>query len=201
MANYYILDCKPPLEVDHYRLQVGYPANDKRWVEGIIFSDQDTREGFHPPDEPIGLNTKADTEDSPRVYADLYWIPIPLMSRRLVAAFRAAGVDNLQTFETKLLTVLGDKLLPADNYLAVNIVGCVTAADLEKSQTNPEVMEKMVSMDFHSLSVDESKARGSLIFRMAENVTAVLVHEDVRRHIEAGGITTLTWFAPEEWAG
>jgi hypothetical protein len=59
----------------------------------------------------------------------------------------------------------------------------------------------MISTDFHALSIDESKARGLLIFRLAENITAVLVHEHVKKQVERSGIGTLTWLAPEEWAG
>jgi hypothetical protein len=39
------------------------------------------------------------------------------------------------------------------------------------------------------------------MFRLAENITAVLVHEHVKDQVERGGISTLTWLAPEEWAG
>ena len=57
------------------------------------------------------------------------------------------------------------------------------------------------SDDFFSLSVDEVKAKDLLLFRLAENVTAVLVHEQVKSAVEASGITNLTWFKSESWAG
>lgn len=201
MSKYYVLDCHSPLDAEHYDLEVPYPANDRRWVAGVPFSDKDEREGFHPPAEPIEMRTKPDSEPPPRICAELYWNPIPLMSRRLVAALRAAGVDNLQTFDTQLVTTQGRNPPPSDHYLAVNIVGLVAAADLRKSRTNPEVTETLTSMDFHSLSVDEAKTGDLPLFRLAENITAVLVHERVKAAVEAGGITTLTWFASEEWAG
>lgn len=111
------------------------------------------------------------------------------------------GVDNLQTFETKLTNIQGKNPPREDHYLAVNILGLVAAADLQKSVTNPAVKEKMISMDFHSLVIDPTKAHDLLLFRLAQNTSAVLVHERVKHAVEAAGITTLNGFRPEEWAG
>ena len=201
MAKYFVLKCMPTSKADYYRLGVEYPADDKRWKAGLLFSDDDNNEQLQPPPVPIPVTTEPEDPELPNVYAELYWNPIPLMTRRLVTALRAAGVDNLQTYDTRLDGVEGPNPPPADHYLAVNIVGRVAAADLGKSTTNPDAPETMVSMDFFSLSVDEQKARDFLMFRLAENITAVLVHERVKEKIEASGIDTLTWLKPEEWAG
>jgi len=40
-----------------------------------------------------------------------------------------------------------------------------------------------------------------LMFRLAQNTSAVLVHKRVKEYVDAAGIDTLTWFRPEEWAG
>ncbi len=201
MPKYYVLKCIPAIQVDHYRLQVGYPANDKRWEAGLVFSNQNRSEELQPPPVPIVVRTETEDLDMPNVYAELYWNPIPLMTRRLLLALRGAGVDNLQTYETTLESVQGTNPPAADHYLAVNIVGRVAAADLGKSEINPDTLERIISTDFHSLSIDESKARELLMFRLAENITAVLVHEQVKEQVERSGITSLTWLAPEEWAG
>jgi hypothetical protein len=198
---YYVLKCMPPIGFDHYTLKVPQRVRNKRWPAGVLFSEQDERPGFHPPPEPIEITTVPEAEVPPNIYGELYWIPIPLMSRRLVAALRAAGVDNLQTFETTLVTLEGKNPPPKDHYLAVNIVGLVEAADLGKSEINPDVPERMIATDFDSLAVDTSKAKDLAMFRLAENVSAVLVHERVKNHVEAAGITTLRWMVPAEWAG
>jgi hypothetical protein len=198
---YYVLKCQSPLHAEHYLLQVKSPAKTKRWNEGILFSASDERKGFQPPPEPIQLETEEDTENPPRIYAEMYWNPIPLFSRRLVDALRDSGVDNLQTFATRLGTTFGTNPPSAEHYLAVNIVGTVSAADLNKSELNPDVAERTISADFYSLTVDEAKARGFLMFRLLENISAVLVHERVKEQVEAAGIDTLTWIPPQEWAG
>ena len=66
---------------------------------------------------------------------------------------------------------------------------------------NPDVDENLISMDFHSLSIDGFKTHEALMFRLAENISAVLVHERVRTIIDSKGINTLTWYEPEAWAG
>lgn len=201
MAKYYVLKCLPALEVEHYRLLVDYPANDKRWQAGLPFSPENRSEELQPPPEPIAIRTEPEDPGIPNVYAELYWNPIPLMTRRLVQALRGAGIDNLQTYETSLESTQGSTPPPANRYLAVNIVGRVAAADLSTSEINPDTAERMISTDFYSLVVDGAKAKDLLLFRLAENITAVLVHEHVREQIERSGIGTLTWLAPEEWAG
>lgn len=201
MTEYYVLDCMSSLEAEHYSLDVGYPANDKRWHAGLLFSPRDERETCQPPSEPIEIRTEEGADDPHRIYPELTWVPIPLMSRRLVEALRAAGVDNLQTYETRLVTTHGQNRPAPDHYLAVNVVGLVAAADFAKSKTKPEVLERMISTDFYSLAVDADSARGQLLFRLAENVSAVLAHEHVKKRVEARGIDTLTWMQPEDWAG
>jgi hypothetical protein len=182
-------------------MEVGYPANDKRWEAGLLFTMEDDRETCHPPQEPIEISTDEDTEDPERIYPELTWVPIPMMSRRLVDTLRAAGVGNLQTFETKLINARGKNPPPENFYLAVNVVGLVAAADLGKSEVAPGGAEKMISMDFNSLAIDPARARGASMFRLAENVSAVIVSENVKKHVESAGFASLTWFKPEEWAG
>jgi hypothetical protein len=200
MPPYYVLMCLSPLSADHYELSVPYPASDLRWENGGLFSPSDERESMRTPAEPIELATEPVLVDAPYVYAELYWNPIPLMTRRLVASLEAAGVDNLQTFTTRLTTPDRDTT-PPDEYLAVNVIGKVAAADLSRSRINPDVPDRMVSMDFHALTIDERRARNLLMFRLAENVTAVLVDERVKLAVEGAGLTTLTWIPPEQWAG
>lgn len=200
MANYFVLDCNSPLTAEFFNLDVDSSAK-KRWKAGVRFSKDDERSGFHPPDGVIELLTDTEDGEAGRIYAELYWHPIPLMSKRLAAALRSAGVDNLQTYDTRLVDPRGDSPPPEDHYLAFNVVGLVAAADLAASKTNPAVAEDKISMDFYSLAIDAAKARGHLLFRLAENISAVVAHEHIRKAVEAAGITTLSWFKPEEWAG
>jgi hypothetical protein len=202
MANYFVLKCLNPPGKAYYTLQAEYPASDKVWHKGALFSEASEWDNEQPPSEPIVLTTDAEP-DNPEmfIYPELTWTPIPLMTRRLVTALRDAGVSNLQTYATTLSTTEGAPPPPQDRYFAVNIVGVVAAADLASSVISPTSTERLIAMDFDSLSIDPTLTRDLLMFRLAENTSAVLVHERIRDRIEASGIGTLTWVRPEQWAG
>lgn len=201
MAKYFVMTWASPLRAERHTLEVDASANDKRWRSGRIFSVDDDDEEFWPPTEVIDIVTEKPAGKMPHVYPEYSSQPIPLMTKRLVGALLEAGVDNLQAFKTRLVDPYGTPSPPADLYLAVNIVGRVAAADLSKSILNEDVKERMISADFHSLVVKEKNTKGALMFRLAENISVVLVHEKVKEFVIANGIDTLTWLAPEEWAG
>jgi hypothetical protein len=129
---------------------------------------------------------------------DLWLTPITVMSKRLYEILVHSGVDNLDTYEVELHdpedgTVYKD-------FIAFNIVGKITAAESMKTRFAPNNKERLISADIDSLSIDESKAAGLLMFRLAESVNTIILHESVKKIIEAAGINTLTFIEPEEWA-
>ncbi len=203
MADYFVLECFGPKGKEHLTLEVDPLVRRRKWRKGLIFSSAADMETEQPPDEPIQIDTVPElSEPELFVYPELTWVPIPLMSRRLVQALQQAGVDNLQTFQTNLRTVQGDNPPAADTYLAVNIIGAVAGVDFEKAKVSPTSTETLVAMDFDSLAIDDPKVRNLLMFRLAENTTAVIVHEAVQQRLAAAdGLATLTWVRPEEWAG
>ena len=40
-----------------------------------------------------------------------------------------------------------------------------------------------------------------LLFRLKESTNAIVVHENVKMHLEAEGFDTLTFVEPDGWAG
>ena len=44
------------------------------------------------------------------------------------------------------------------------------------------------------------KAKNFLLFRLAENINAILVHQTVRDHVISKGIPKEIFIRPEEWA-
>lgn len=103
-----------------------------------------------------------------------------LMLRTLVEALEGAGVDNLQVFPA----VLTEKTTgeAREDYCVVNVLGKVAAADMKQSQA--------ISLGgghvFTRLTVDPGKARGLLMFRLAESLVDVIVHERVAQAVAAG---------------
>lgn len=122
---------------------------------------------------------------------------IPLMSKRLADAVLAAGVDNVQFFPVDLRCKQTGKQY---EYRAFNVVGLVAAADLGKSEYEVHDDDAPVGdVSFESLALDEKKIGGLLLFRLAENVNAIIVHDKVRRAVLERGIDTVEFTKPEDW--
>lgn len=124
-----------------------------------------------PPPEPIVLSLSG-TDEEGWVLGDLWLTPITVMSKRLLEAIQSAGVKNLDTYAVELHDPVGGKVYK--DFVAFNIVGLVPAA-------------KITPRD--------------LLFRLAESVNAILIHDSVCTAIEDAGIDTLAFYEPEDWAG
>jgi hypothetical protein len=66
------------------------------------------------------------------------------------------------------------------NYKAVNILGLVAAADMDKSVYTVHDGIPLIDVDFDELVIDEKKTKGIRMFRLAESTNAILVHESLR---------------------
>lgn len=124
---------------------------------------------------------------------------IPVMREDVILALEGAGVDNLQYFDA----VLRDPSTGNEywSYKAFNVVGAVACADMAASELINTPTSTMTDIDFHALVVDESKARGLLLFRLGEAVSAIIVHDRVKQAIEDAGIPGFMFYGPGEWAG
>lgn len=103
-----------------------------------------------------------------------------LMHRTLVDALQGAGVDNLQLFPT----VLTDEATGAarEDYCLVNVLGLVAAADMKQSQG----ISLGGGQVFTTLAVDPGRTHGLLLFRLAESLVDIIVHEKVAEAVRAG---------------
>lgn len=66
------------------------------------------------------------------------------------------------------------------NYKAVNILGLVSAADMQKSVATIHDGIPLIDVDFDELVIDEQKTKGIKLFRLAESTNAILIHESLR---------------------
>ena len=124
---------------------------------------------------------------------------IPLFRNDVVEAMQRAGVDNLELFATVLFDPDDGK--SHRSYQAVNILGLIAAADFEQSEaiihgTGP----RLIDVDFNSLVLDTTKTHGALLFRLAEAVNGVLVHEKLKRALLADGFDDLQFLDPRRVA-
>jgi hypothetical protein len=185
-TNYFILECyrdedsadptlpdlRPPLDnwLGGERLDVEVP-------QPLIFEIKSGDEG-----ELLPLYTRA----------------ILLMSDDLVQALREAGVDNIDCYDA--IVREESTGIEHTDYKAVNIVGVVRAANLTKSDATELGLadDGLINVFFASLVLDEENTRGALLFRLAENVSYIIVHRKVRDHLLASGFERLSFEVPEE---
>lgn len=103
---------------------------------------------------------------------------IPIMSKRFLALFEGAGVDNLQVFPIIIKSEIDDTIW--EDFFAVNVIGVIACANLEKSNYS-EIMGGHYR--FSELAIDSDKAQGALLFRLAEHTPTIMMHKDVGRYI------------------
>ena len=161
----------------------------RRWMDGNIL-------GCEIP-EPVVYDLDARYPGNPKA---LYHAePVPVMSVELVEVLAEAGVNNLELFDA----VLHDPVSGRDfsNYKAFNVVGKVAAADMEASTRMGVSNSTLISVDFDSLVLDEGKCFGLKLFRLAEQVGAIVVDESIKSAIERSGIPGIFFYASGEWSG
>ena len=134
-------------------------------------------------------------DPKPMYYAEA----VPVMRDDVVATLRRAGVQNIEYFDAVLEDP--DNGREYGDYKAYNIVGLVACADAAASKLMDTNESDLLDMDFESLVIDESRTGGALLFRLAENVSAIVVHAQVKRAIEASGIPGFVFYGPGEWSG
>ncbi len=148
------------------------------------------------PTEIIRLNVKPGRESAP--LPDFISQPKPVMSKALLEVLRANGVNNIDAYPAEYYYTDGRKM-PGE-YFIVNVVGLVAAADLSQSVFEPDQPNSMIAMSFDSLVIDESKTFNALMFRLAENISTILVHENVVKAVEEAGIPYVEFYKTEDIA-
>ena len=113
---------------------------------------------------------------------DFLGLIVPIMSRRMLECLRQAGVDNLQSFACRLLNPQSGDVWT--DYQAVNIIGSVKCADLEKSLYSDPTGSGEIAVMFDRLVIREQDCRGQLVFRLYESLKTILLHESI-----AGALT------------
>ena len=190
---YYVMTCLSPIEADHAVIQHKKDHPFRSWHSGSPFRAEAAQGYKKPPQTPIVAIIEKGDEG---VMAEFWDNPVPLMSRKLYERLLSAGIDNLEVYPAEIREAASGKV--HSDYVAFNLIGSVAAADLKGSKyTDTEAPS--IDGGFTSLKLDELKAKGLLLFRLAEAVNAIVVHEKIKAHIEGGNITTLTFLPPERW--
>jgi hypothetical protein len=145
------------------------PTTGVPWTMGVRY----------PKPVPQPIRIPLDKRSGP-VMPDLL-AGLPIFSTRMVEVLQGAGVRNLDLYDVEVVDEVRGKTYT--HYKAVNIVGRVSCADLEKSEYEPGYKPPL--MEFGKLVLDESKTMGLPMFRLAESVQFILVSDAVKQAIEA----------------
>lgn len=188
---YFMMLCQTPhgaksalTSYDPDRMPSGYRRN---WASGKRFETQ--------PPVPVHVEIE---EGESGVLLEMITGAIPLMSLRLAEAIAKAGVANIEYFDAEIHDLESGAI--HKGHVAFNIVGAVAAADLDKSVFDASD-GTTIAVDFDSLTIDAGKTRGALLFRLAESINGIVVHERIVDAIEDAGIDSLTFLPPEDWVG
>ncbi|MHC4655028.1 MAG: imm11 family protein [Planctomycetota bacterium] len=194
---YYLLNPRPNEDGMMMGIDYEYDHPDRSWMSGNKFTNDESEKPFNRhPEEPIKVTLKDGFED---IRSHLKRAPLPLMSKQLLNVISSVGVDNIDTYSVDLYYSNGT-IASQGEYFAFNLIGKVSAADLTESKFDENRKERLVNMPFESLAIDESKAQGLLMFRLAENVSAIIVHEKVKEAIEDANLDTVECLKPEKIA-
>jgi hypothetical protein len=148
------------------------------------------------PTETIKLNLQRAKDKAP--LPTFLPQPVPLMRKDLLDTMRAAGVNNLDAYPAELY--YPDGSLAEGEYFIVNVIGVIAAADLANSEYDVDQPENLISMGFDSLAIDSEKTKGALMFRLAESIASVIVHEQVVKAVQAAGIPLVEFYKTEDIA-
>jgi len=127
--------------------------------------------------------------------ADFYCFRIPLMSERMVKVLHTAGVDNIDTYPVTLIERMSGRRRPL---FAVNILGRVAAANMSQSEWSCDSDPPMRDVLFEKLVLSSTVPGDFLMFRMAESLSTILVHESVKQALEQAGLTGVELVAPAD---
>jgi hypothetical protein len=159
------------------------------WCTGARFE--------YPPPNPLQLIWVAKNEKGRRVA--FYSHGPVLMKKTLVEALLDAGVDNLDTYPVVIKSPTGKP--DCNEYLAVNIIGTIQAADIENSVILDAPDGILMTMFFESLAIDEKKAGGKLFFRLAESVSTIIIHQSVADIFRSKDDFGLSFVDPADFVG
>lgn len=181
---YYMMECFGPL--DQERQAIDTVPSGFSWNSGAPLTTN--------PNGPLEV-----LMDGDGIMVPMFYRGILLWHDELVEAVKRARADNIECYECVLIDPIAR--IRYQNYKAINIIGRVAAADLSKSVYSAPSGVPLIDTDFDSVVIDEKKANGMLLFRMAENVSAIVVHETVKKSIEDAGIPYIDFVKPESWIG
>ncbi|MEA4882494.1 MAG: bacterial transcriptional activator domain-containing protein [Clostridia bacterium] len=110
-----------------------------------------------------------------------------LVSGKVVEVFKRLGVSGIDYYDAEVVRPNGEIV---KGYALLNVLTTVPCMDREKSVFTVRDWGTHQTCDVERLSVDASRVPpDTLVFRLLEDVTMVVVHDSVKRALEDAGVT------------
>lgn len=170
---YYLIETDYFVKPTAYRtssLTTEFKFKPSRWITGHLMSE---------PTQPIKVEF---WKNGGNGLAEILLDSIPLFSKELVEALQSIGIDNLQVFPVTAVEREGVSI--NQKYYAVNVIGCIKCADMDRSEYTDITGQGLLAVNFRKLVIDEEKTYGQYMFRLAESVASIIVHEKVKLELD-----------------
>lgn len=160
----------------------------RSWINGARFAS--------PPTRAIAMYWDPADEAGPSL--PLYKAGIPMMKRAVYTTLCSAGVDNIDIYDVEVRSHSSDDV--DRSFVAFNIIGTVSAANMASSKIVHDGSPPLIAVPFDGVVIDPLAALDLPVFRLAENVTAIVVHDQIKQLLERQH-KGLTFVRPEDWVG
>lgn len=151
------------------------------WMFGQPFSVE--------PQQPIFVSIREDQENLTRL--NFYKDP-PVATDAFVDALEEAGVDNIVIYDV-VLRSRSNPSITIGGYKAINIIGLVKAVGPETIYLTDS---RMGDASMENVELEPNAIKGLYMFRLAESMRTIVVHEKVKKHLEAKGFNDLIFTEP-----
>jgi hypothetical protein len=180
-SPYYVMKVSNPNGMLCYPLMRGSHGS---WTLGKSFKT--------PPEEPVLVGIIDGYDDSELLP---YFDDPQVISDAFYETLVEVGVDNMDVYEA---VIVGDDEKEYHGYKAMNLLGLVSATDMDKTEFSEDNPSRLIDASIKKLVIDEAAAQGFLMFRLAESTEIVLVHEKVKQAIEEKGFHSIVFYEPGE---
>ena len=124
---------------------------------------------------------------------------VPLIHKDLLNVLLSFGVTNIQFFKASLYNPLTKTFL--QDYVSLNILGLVPLLDFKNTKFEKTSNIGAHDFDVSSLSLLSGNIINYPIFRLSENVSAIVVADELKCVIEKQNFPGISFSLPENWSG
>jgi hypothetical protein len=185
--SYFIMTCYPDDDDAVISDELGLDEPFDNWNGGYRFDVEIP--------EPIHLEIWEEDEGN---MLPIFDDAVLLIREDIVDALREAGVDNMDVYEAQITISRTGEVY--HNYNAVNVIGLVRAVNVMNSEGVDIGLQNtgLLTMFYSKLRLDETKIGNLLLFRLAENLSYIFVHESIKNTLIKKGFDRIDFVNPDE---